>query len=198
MRAGSRLDRLLPDTPAGATALRCLRYWRRDPRYVSSIAGVLLAPLAFTAINVVSGDAQVLLAWVPVMIAFFLGVSTSQDLSYDGSCLWTQISSGVRGRDDLAGRAMSMFFWALPLLVLVIFGSAAISDSWAILPQVIGLSFAPALGGVGVGLAFSAYLQGPAPPPGANPFSPGSGSSFQSIRPLWARWSSPVHLRCRS
>lgn len=181
VRSGSRLARLLPDSPVGATALRCLRYWRRDPRYISSLTGILLAPLAITAVNVVGADAASWLVWVPVMIAFLIGVSTSQDLSYDGSSLWTQISTGVSGRDDLAGRAMAMFFWSLPLLSGVIVGAAVITDRWDTLPQVIGLSFALALGGVGVGLAFSAHFQGPAPPPGANPFSSGSGSSFQSV-----------------
>lgn len=40
-------DRLYPATPTGAIAGRCLRYWRRDPRYLSSIAATLVVPVLF-------------------------------------------------------------------------------------------------------------------------------------------------------
>ncbi len=178
---GTLLDRMLPDNAVGASAAKCLRYWRRDPRYVASIAGVIIAPVAIVLANVFTTGAGPWLIWMPALLAFVVGTSISQDISYDGSAFWTQISSGIPGRVDLAGRGLAVLVWSAPLTMVAVIGIAALTDAWSLLPRAIGLSTAMLGGGVGVGVWVTAHWQGPAPPPGASPFSSGGGTSFESF-----------------
>ncbi|MGB3593709.1 MAG: transporter [Ornithinimicrobium sp.] len=175
------LDRLLPTNAVGASAMKCLRYWRRDPRYIASIAGVIIAPVAIVLANVFTTGMGPWLIWMPALLAFVVGTSLSQDISYDGSAFWTQISSGIPGRVDLAGRGLAVLVWSAPLTIAAVLGIAALTDAWSLLPRALGLSTAMLGGGVGVGVWVTAHWQGPAPPPGASPFSSGGGTSFESF-----------------
>lgn len=175
------LDRILPKDAVGASAAKSLRYWRRDPRYIASIAGVIIAPVAVVLANVFTAGLGPWLVWMPVVLAFVVGTSLSQDISYDGSAFWTQISSGIPGRVDLAGRALAVLVWSVPLVMVTLIGLTALTDAWALLPRTVGLSAAMLGGGVGVGVWVTAHWQGPAPPPGASPFSSGGGTSFESF-----------------
>ncbi|MGC1209075.1 MAG: transporter, partial [Ornithinimicrobium sp.] len=165
------LDRILPENAVGASAVKCLRYWRRDPRYIASVAGVIIAPVAIVLANVVTVGAGTWLIWMPVVLAYVVGISLSQDISYDGSAFWTQISSGIPGRVDLAGRALAVLVWSVPLVVVSLLGITVLTDAWTQLPRAIGMCAAMLGGGAGVGVWVTAHWQGPAPPPGASPFS---------------------------
>ncbi|CAN5567543.1 transporter [soil metagenome] len=179
--AHSLVDKITPDTAVGATAARSLRYLRRDPRYTVSLAGVVLAPLAIVVANVTTGVGTEWVVWVPVLLAAVVSMSACQELSFDGSAFWTQISTGVSGRDDLLGRALATCLWSGPLLLIVAAGSAAWSGRWDLVPGALGLAVAMLFGGVGIAMAVSARWQGPVAPPGANPFGGNSGSSIESF-----------------
>ncbi len=133
------LDRILPENAVGASAVKCLRYWRRDPRYIASVAGVIIAPVAIVLANVVTVGAGTWFIWMPVVLAYVVGISLSQDISYDGSAFWTQISSGIPGRVDLAGRALAVLVWSVPLVVVSLLGITLLTDAWTQLPRAIGM-----------------------------------------------------------
>ncbi|MGB3687570.1 MAG: hypothetical protein WA991_17300 [Ornithinimicrobium sp.] len=182
--AHSLLDRLLPATPVGATAARSLRYLRRDPRYLVSLAGVVLAPLAIVLATLTTGGEGGWFVWVAVLVAAVVSMSACQELSFDGSAFWTQMSTGVRGRDDLLGRAVATYLWSGPLVLFVTVLSATWSGRWEVVPSALGLASVILIGGVGIAMAVSARWQGPVAPPGANPFSGSSSASIESFLAL--------------
>lgn len=180
----SLVERTLPKTPVGATALRSLRYLRRDPRYIASAAGVILAPLAITGANVFAVGIEPWIVWAPVMVSWMIGASAYQDTSYDGSAFWTQVTSGIEGRADRLGRVLALLVWSGPCLLLAVLACAALTRQWHVLPEVVGVSGATLLCGIGISAWVSARWQGPVAPPGANPFGSGSGASAVSFLAL--------------
>ena len=58
VKADSLAGRLYPATPAGGVALRTLRYWRRDPRYLAGIFGYAIAPVILIVIPIINPDSE--------------------------------------------------------------------------------------------------------------------------------------------
>jgi ABC-2 type transport system permease protein len=174
--------RLYPATPAGAVATRTLAYWRRDPRYLAGIAGFVIGPVILLVIPLVNPEGSfVVAAFAPVLLCWLIGASMAQDLSYDGNALWLHASSGLRGADDRAGRAMSLLTVFAPVVVVLLVGAGLVSGRWDLMVPVTGLSIGFALAGVGVGAYVGVLWQWPAPPPGANPFQRSSSGGLPAL-----------------
>lgn len=181
--AGSGIDRLLPANTAGAIAGRSLRYWRRDPRYLAQISGICIAPLIIIVTQLIShdGGSKPLIAFAPVLISLLLGSVVTTDISYDGSALWTHISTGVRGASDRSGRAIASAVVLGPIVVIMTVLSSVFSGSAQLLPQVLALVLGLGLIGLGVGCWAGSVWQVPVPPPGANPFQRGNSGGFANL-----------------
>ncbi|VEG25381.1 phosphatidylethanolamine N-methyltransferase family domain-containing protein [Actinomyces howellii] len=191
-----RLARVLSG-PAAAVAARCLRYWRTDPRYLVSMMSAVVVPVLILAVgamgtstggirfevggepSVVSwtwGQAPALLLWLPPVLALMCAWSVHDDLAFDSTALWTHVSAGLRGRDDMAGRVLALAVWHLPVLVALTALCAAWTGTWQAAPAVLGAS----LGLFGAGAAWSCVsgvlLPYQTNAPGENPMkSRGSG-----------------------
>ncbi|MET1006729.1 MAG: hypothetical protein ABWX96_14360, partial [Propionibacteriaceae bacterium] len=143
IKQGTLVDRLYPATPAGGVAERTLRYWRRDPRYFAGAAGLLVAPVILVVTQVANpGGSLVVAAFAPVLLAWLIGISVAQDLSYDGTSVWLHISAGLSGAADRAGRVMSTLTIFAPMLVVLIVVVFAISGEWSLLAPVVALTVA--------------------------------------------------------
>jgi ABC-2 type transport system permease protein len=179
---GGVVERLYPPTPAGAVAERTLRYWRRDPRYLAGVAGLLIAPVVLLVTHVTNDDAPpALAAFVPVLLAALVGVSLAADLSYDGSAVWLHVSCGLSGAADRTGRVLSTLTVFTPLLVLMLVIAMVVSGSWNLLVPVLALTIAMTFVGLGAGCFVGSLWQWPAPPPGANPFQRGSSGGLPAL-----------------
>lgn len=182
VRPASPTIRLYPSNPAGAVAGRTLRYWRRDPRYLAGVLGLLLGPVILLVTQVVSpGGSSAVAAFTPVLLAALIGVSVAADLSYDGSAVWLHVSAGVPGADDRAGRVLSTLTIFGPLLVLLTVASLAVTGQWRLAVPVAALTLGLTLISLGVGACVGSLWQWPAPPPGANPFQSGSSGGLPSL-----------------
>lgn len=157
-----RLSRLVP-SPAAAVAARCLRYWRRDPRYLAMAVVIVATPLLLGVVGLVNmtrdrvhaevgeqvarmdlslGHAPTLLMLLPVLTALLAGWALHNDLGTDSTAQWTHLSAGLRGRDDRLGRVLAAGLWQLPTL-LVLLGMAAVwTGRWDMVPAVGGLALA--------------------------------------------------------
>jgi ABC-2 type transport system permease protein len=179
---GGLVERLYPATPAGAVAERTLRYWRRDPRYLAGVAGLLVAPVVLLVTQATNDDVTpALAAFVPVLLAALVGVSLAADLSYDGSAVWLHVSCGLSGAADRRGRVLSTLTVFTPVLVLMFVIAMLLSGSWNLLVPVLALTIALTLVGLGAGCFVGALWQWPAPPPGANPFQRGSSGGLPAL-----------------
>ena len=179
---GTRVERLFPATPAGAVAVRSLRYWRRDARHVATLASLLVAPLVLLATLAVNPDVdRTLVVYVPAVLAVFVGTSVATDLSFDGSALWLHLSTGLAGADDRRGRVLAALAVFVPVLVVMHLVTAAVTGAWSSLPAALGLSAALALGGMGAGAWAGALWQWPGPVPGESPFQRGSSGGLPAL-----------------
>jgi ABC-2 type transport system permease protein len=184
---------ILPATPAGAIAARCLTYWRRDPRYARQLIIVPLVPV-FLAIYSGNMGSLVLLNLTGPLIAFVLALALYTDISYDGTAFATHLADGVRGIDDRLGRLWALSVIAVPVILLGTFIPVAITDSWASLPMLLGLAVAVYLTGLGVSAVSSSRIVIPVPQAGDNPFKSAPGAGFSTMLSGFATWGVTVAL----
>jgi len=174
--------RRLPDRPAVAVAQRCLRYWRRDPRYLVSAASLAVVPLLLVVLPLSQGSSvgPWLLAGGP-LAAFAAGWSLHNDVAYDHSAFAAHVATGLRGRDDRAGRVLAAACWQLPVLLALTLAGALLAGRADLLPAVLGAATGCYGAGLGVSSVASALTPYAAPPPGANPFQTPRGAAAATL-----------------
>jgi ABC-2 type transport system permease protein len=170
----------LPPTPTGAVAARSIVSWRRDPRYVASVALVLVLPLGLLVPALTGGDSAWTLAMAPVA-GFMLGWSTHNDIAYDGTAFWGHVATGVSGRADRIGRLAPTAFAGSVLLPGYAAVSCALIGRWSLWPPLFGTGLGFLLTGFGVASVMSALRPYPVPGPGENPFGAPPGSSALTV-----------------
>ncbi len=169
--------------PVAAIVARCLRYWRRDPRYASQIPAILVMPILFTIISRsftgFSADSdQSMPAFIgPAFVAFGLGLmaimagyaALSADVASDASAWWLHLATGVRGWQDRAGRALADMAWAIPLVVVATILVMAFTSDPSRMPAAVGATLSLYLAAVAVSSVFSALIIYPVALPGESP-----------------------------
>lgn len=171
VRSTGWFDRLYPETPAGGLARRSLAYWRRDSRYLTSLAAFLIVPVVLLAPRALhqEGTSAGPLVAAP-LLALLIGSTVAADLSYDGTGVWLHVSSGLRGVEDRTGRLLAIgTVVGLPLLGVLVVSLLLIDErNWW--PGVAGVTASLALTGLGAGSLVGTLWQWPTSPPGTNPF----------------------------
>ncbi|WP_062516548.1 hypothetical protein [Demequina gelatinilytica] len=158
----------------GATAAvhaRLVRAWVSDPRYLSSLVGVMLLPVTFFALVMPVFDLDPRWAYlVPIVLAVTIGWGRHNDVAFDSTALWLDVVSGRLGQAVLRGRLAATASWALPLIVVVALATVAWGGRWADAPGLLGTCVGVL--GVSLGVAALSAVLVPyrAPAPGASPF----------------------------
>lgn len=166
----------MPTGGVGATWARAQTYWFHDPRYLRQLLTVPIFPILMLFYS--GGDiTSPLFAYSAVLAAFVLAVVPYADVSYDGTAFASVLASGIRGRQDRAGRLLGALVVSVPLLLIVALVTVGLSGLWHLLPAVLGASFGLLLTGFGVCAVSSALLVTPVPAPGDSPFKRVPGSS---------------------
>jgi len=170
----------MPATPAGAVAARSITSWRRDPRYITSVAMMLLLPLGLLLPPISGGSSLWPLAMAP-MAGFLLGWSMHNDIAYDGTAFWAHVAAGVSGRADRIGRLAPTALVASALLPAYATLGCALTGRWSLWPAMLGIGLGFLLTGFGVASVMSALQPYPVPGPGENPFGAPPGSSALTV-----------------
>ncbi|MEU9090366.1 transporter [Streptomyces sp. NPDC048428] len=141
-REGSGLWALFPEGRTGTVMQRSLRYVARDPKtkaaWVTALAIGLIVPL----LNALQGTGSVYFACFG---AGMLGIQMYNQFGQDTSAFWMVALTISSTRDaylELRARALALLLITLPYTVLVTVVTAAVLGDWAVLPGVMGLSFA--------------------------------------------------------
>lgn len=166
-----------PATPVGGTFARAITAWLRDPRYSRQLLLVPLFPVVMALVPSMDGWPLRLSA---VIVALVLVLATYTDVSYDGTGFALVLATGIRGRDDRAGRMLAAAAIGIPALLVVAIVVAAVTQGFDLLPVTLGVGFAVLLGGYGVTAVSSALLVTPVPQAGDNPFKSVPGQTFVS------------------
>ncbi len=117
----------------------------------------------------------------PVLLAASIGWGRHNDVAYDSTAIWIDISAGSLGTELMKGRTFAVLSWAVPAVL----GSAVVllawTGLWELAPAVIGAC----LGVLGLTLGISALtsvlLPYRAPAPGDNPFGTEVGAVGASL-----------------
>ncbi|WP_159501521.1 hypothetical protein [Microbacterium sp. 18062] len=178
----------VPTGATGATWGRAQVYWLHDPRYLRQLLVVPIFPVLMLVYS--GGDVtSPVFAFGAVLAAFILGAVPYADVSYDGTAFATVLATGIRGRDDRAGRMLAASVVGLPLVVIVAAVTVGLSGRWELLPAILGAGIGVLLGGYGVCAVSSALLVMPVAAPGDSPFKrvPGSNAiAGLSVFLIWA------------
>lgn len=172
-----------PARPSQVIGARMLTYWARDPRYRVALVAIPFAPIVMLAAFWIAGaDLQALaIVPLPVMLLLFAW-SMHNDVAMDSTAIWVHVASGIRGREDRAGRLAPIMLIGLPLVLIGSSLTVTIIGDWRILPAVVGMNLAVLLVTSGVASVFSALTPYPVTRPGDSPFVQpqwsGSGSGF--------------------
>ena len=162
--------------PIGATWARAMTYWLRDPRYLRQLLTAPLLPIVFAFAGQGVLDGAFLFSGV--ITAAVLGLVPYADVSYDGTAFAGVLATGIRGREDRAGRLFAAASIGLPLIVVITVITVGISGEWSMLPGIVGAAIGALLVGYGVSAVSSSLLVIPVPEPGDNMFKRVPGATF--------------------
>jgi ABC-2 type transport system permease protein len=180
--------KVFPGTPAGAVAARSLTYWMRDPRYSQSLISVPLVPLLIAFYSGINGTLGALV-WVGPVIAVLLSMSISTDVSYDNTAFALHLQTGVSGRADRIGRVVALACFAVPVSLILTIATAWVTNSWAFLPGLLGITIGVLLSGFAVSSVVSGRFAFAVPAPGESPFKSKPGGGFSLMLSTFATWS---------
>ncbi|MCL2883816.1 MAG: hypothetical protein FWF30_05070 [Coriobacteriia bacterium] len=175
--------------PVAAIVARCLRYWRRDPRYLGQIVSILMLPIIFTVIGLglqlISPDDatdQIMQYMTQAMIAFGLGFmalmagyAISADVAYDSTAWWIHLATGVKGWQDRLGRLIAQATVSTPLVLIAAFAVPLIIQDPGVIAKALASMAALFLVSLGVSSVFSALIIYPTALPGESPLKMRSG-----------------------
>ena len=187
-RRGSGLFGVFPGTPTGAVAARALTYWMRDPRYAQSLITIPLVP-ALLFFWGGFGDNLAILVWVGPVVAVLLSMSIYTDVSYDNTAFALHLQTGVRGVADRWGRVIALAVFAVPVSLVLLVASVAVSNSWHLLPGLLGITSGILLSGFAVSSVVSGRFTFAVPAPGESPFRSKPGGGFSLMLSTFATWS---------
>lgn len=187
-KRGAGLFGMFPGTPTGAVAARALTYWIRDPRYAQSLVTIPIVP-ALLFFWGGFGENLAILVWVGPVVAVLLSMSIYTDISYDNTAFALHLQTGVSGLADRVGRVLALATFAVPVSLLLVLGSVAISNSWPLLIGLLGITIGVLLTGFGVSSIVSGRFTFAVPAPGDSPFKARPGGGFSLMLSTFATWA---------
>lgn len=175
-----------PARPAQVIGARALTYWARDPRYRIAFIAIPIAPVVMILAFWVAGADLRALALLPLpVMLLLLGWSLHNDVAMDSTAIWVHVASGIRGREDRAGRLVPVLLIGLPLAIIGSSLTVTVLGDWRVLPALLGMNIGVLLVSAGVASVFSALMPYPTTRPGDSPFVQpqwsGSGSGTAQI-----------------
>ena len=187
-KRGSGLFGVFPGTPTGAVAARALTYWMRDPRYAQSLITIPIVP-ALLFFWGGFGENLAILVWVGPVVAVLLAMSIYTDVSYDNTAFALHVQTGVSGVADRLGRVIALAVFAVPVSILLVVASVAVSDTWQLLPGLMGITIGILLSGFAVSSLISGRFTFAVPAPGESPFKARPGGGFSLMLTTFASWA---------
>lgn len=168
--------------PRTAVRARLLRYWFTDPRYLSNLIGVIVVPLVLVAllVPVLGLDAR----WTfvaPVVLAATVGWGRHNDVAFDSTALWIDVTAGRLGGEIMRGRMAAVLTWAAPAVAILALAAVLWTQEWLLAPALLGACIGVLGSTLGVSAMTSVAFPYRAPGPGESPFGAEVGSVGASL-----------------
>jgi ABC-2 type transport system permease protein len=165
-----------PDGPFGAVVAREIRYWWREPRRRAGMASLGCAGLAVPVALRVLPEVQVSLPAAASAAGVLTGMVLANQFGFDADAYATQLLAGLRGRVELAARAVAA---ALVLLVPLVGTTTVLALATGTVGQ-LAAAIGTLAAGLGASLGFATVVSVCLPhalPDGPNPFAADGGSA---------------------
>lgn len=175
------VPRLARQDARGAALGRSLRYWRRDSRYLAAVGIMPVMLVFFTVMGVFSEPQRFLAIGAVVFISGMSSISICNEIGFDGPSGWVNITAGISGRDNLAGRILALAVLAVPFAVIASLAvPLVLGESWLI-PLVLLGSLGAMMSAWGASCLIAVTLPYPTSPPGTNPLKDKSANSANAL-----------------
>jgi ABC-2 type transport system permease protein len=122
------------------------------------------------------------------IIAVLLSMSIYTDVSYDNTAFALHLQTGVGGRADRLGRVIASAIFAVPVTLALTIASVWVTQSWQLLPGLLGISIGALLSGFAVSSITSGAFVFAVPAPGESPFKSKPGGGFSLMLSTFATW----------
>ncbi len=165
----------LPYTPATMIYSRGVRYFRRDPRMVGTVATFPVLAIVMLVQGALTDDT--LLYTGMVLVALISGSLAGNDFGYDGPATWVHIVSGVPARTLLLARHLAQLTPMLALLLVVDVAAVILADDPARAALVAVISLGLLVSVAGIALLLTTFNPFPTARPGTSPWADKSGFS---------------------
>ncbi|WP_062380034.1 hypothetical protein [Demequina pelophila] len=165
------------ESAARAVRTRLRRAWRTDPRYLAMLAGAFILPalLGLVAVPGLGLDERWLYV-CPLALAASSGWGRHNDVAYDSTAVWMDVTAGSLGPAVMRGRMSAALAWAAPSVAVVALAMLAVTGRWADAPGLLG-ACAGVMGlTLGISAVASVLVPYRVPAPGQSPFGAEVGS----------------------
>lgn len=168
--------------PHRAVRARLARYWFSDPRYLSNLVGVIVMPIAVVALLVPVLELDARWTFVaPVLLAATIGWGRHNDVAYDSTALWVDVTAGRLGMAVMRGRMEAVLVWAVPAVAVLAVAALAWTRAWWLAPALVGACVGVLGSTLGVSAITAVVFPYRAPAPGESPFGAEVGSVGASL-----------------
>lgn len=165
----------------GAVMGRSLRYWKRDARYLASIAIMPVMLIFFVAMSLVLPESGFMGITGLLLVAGLSGISLMNEYGFDGPAGWVNLTAGLDPKANVRGRIAAMAVLAAPFLLVMAVAIPLLAGA----PEQIGVTVLGTmglmLGGWGAASLIGTLLPYPTAAPGTSPMKDRSASSANAM-----------------
>lgn len=165
----------------GAAMGRSLRYWRRDSRYLGSIAVIPLMIALFTGMGMINPDQRPLCLVMLLFVCGLSGMSVGNELGFDGPAGWVNITAGIPARANLRGRIRAVACLMTPMVLIATVLCPLLMGAGALVPLLLPAGLGLMMSAWGVALAVGVRLPYPTSAPGTSPMRQRGGGSANAM-----------------
>lgn len=175
------VPRFVPAGPFGAVMGKSLRYWRRDTRYLAALGIYPVVIVFFVAMGFMVPEARPMMLGMAVFMCAMTGLSTSNEIGFDGPSGWVNIVAGAPARANLLGRIAAMAVLMIPAVVVITVALPLLYGLPELIPMTLLGSLGAMISGWGTSMVVGVLLPYPSSPPGTNPMKDKSASSSNAM-----------------
>lgn len=180
------VPRFVKPTAFGAVMGRALRYWRRDSRYMTSLAIMPVMLLFFVGMSIIVPDSSGMGITGLLLIAGISGITLMNEIGFDGPAGWVNLTAGLDPRPNLRGRIAALAVLIVPLVTVFAIVIPLLTGQSHLIPVTLLGSLGLMLGGWGTSSVIGALLPYPTSEPGTNPMKDRSASTAAAMLSMGA------------
>lgn len=175
------VPRFVRPGPLGAVIGKSLRYWRRDTRYLAALGIYPVIIVFFAAMGLMLPESRGMMMGMAIFMCGMTGISTANEIGFDGPSGWVNIVTGLPARANLLGRIAAQALLMVPGVIVAMVGLPLLYGMSWLIPMAVMGALGAMICGWGLSMVVSVLLPYPSSAPGTNPMKDKSASSSNAM-----------------